>query len=159
MGDYVGKFPLPKTDSTGLWGMLVWMKNPSGHIYEHSYAVTTGKPISIPVGEIVYGGFGTNEDTSKVEGTSPGLMLETMFAVDRDSHAENKKPVTLDTLLQWTGWPPYVMKVYPGSIHMTGGVASVFFDPDTGLEIIGSESGGLKEGYLFFGTGTTNPWP
>ncbi len=143
----------------GLYYTYWIMKDTSGKIYLHIYLVVTdaNNPIDLPEGNIC---LGASNATGTVDQPCQALKLTTLFAVDKDAFNEFRTQLTGDVLKSWLQWPPYVAKIFSGGVALPViGYASQFFDPETGLMIIGSEVEGLKQGYIFFGTDLHNPWP
>lgn len=145
----------------GAYYIYCIMKDLSGKSYIHTYMVATdvNNPVVIPEGSAVVGAFGTNEDHWNIVGRSRELRLTTLIAVDNNSFGEYRKQLTLDVLKSWLRWPPAPVTIYTGGIFLPTGTAEEFFDPVTGVEIIGSEAGGHKLGYLLFTTNLQNPYP
>lgn len=146
----------------GAYYIYCIMKDMSGTSYIHTYLVATdvNNPVVIPEASTVVGSFGTNENIWNSIGYSPReLKLTTLIAVDNNSFNDFRKQLTLDVLKSWLRWPPAPVTIYTGGIRLPAGTADEFFDPVTGVEIIGSEVGGQKQGYLLFTTNLQNPYP
>ncbi len=160
MGDFVGIATLPQ----GKTGAVILLKNFDGAPYLHTYetVLDTDEPVRISQGSPV---LGTQYQKPLWDNPYPApyeVVLTTMYAVDKDNYKEFRKQLTPEILFNWLQWSPYRVKIYSGGVRMEpAGTMSQFFDPATGLMVIGSEVGGKdhRMGYLFFGTDLKHPWP
>ena len=146
-----------KSGSDGIYYTHWLVKDAKGVPFLHTYLVVTDPnyAISIPTGSHVLGSF-NGLDTVDSGSIHRDISLTTGFAY---INGNNRQQLTLDILKQFHTWPPGIVKIESGSISMPGGGnANQFFDPETGLMIIGSEVGASFNGFLYFGT-DVNPWP
>lgn len=146
-----------KYGNDGIYYTHWLVKDENGRPFLHTYLVVTDPnyAIVIPEDSHALGSYGQKGDTIDTQKINRSVTLTTGYAY---INGNNRQQLTLDILKQFHSWPPGIVKIASGGIAMTGGYADQFFDPETGLMIIGSEVGASFNGFLYFGN-DFNPWP
>lgn len=161
--DFVGVTDLPY----GRTGILGLMKDTNGRVYLRNMIVVFSNEAPMTFDATVryqVGGWAPD----RFVGTPPTVSLKTNFAENRANYHEDFSQLTLDDLLQRLHWSPGVMSINTPSEHAVDNdgknmVQSMFFDPKTGIPVIGSTDQTDKIGLvgIIFTTkdNFTNPWP
>ncbi len=139
----------------GRTGILGLIKDPDNNLHKHPMIVVLNNEQPIVIDEYPENSGGANHVQNP-----PSVSLTTEF-IEGVNWSSEQRPMVLEDLTSALRWTPQLMRVYTPSEHFGNYVQSMFFDPLTGLPVIGKtgEARGIVGVRIVAPEELINVWP